>query len=98
MVSARLSRAGLLIDDPQYERIGTVGQPYMHLEVAIDPGGHHGVLSMLAGRDERTGDVNMAACGFQPDLLRELARLLLRAADEIERRHGRGESGLVVPT
>lgn len=80
--TTRMSRGGSLLPDPHLPRVGLVGEPGMQLEVALTKAGYHGVVTVLGGP-------NMAAAGFYPAMLREHAQHCLKAADEIERRHGR---------
>lgn len=90
MTATRFTRSGRLATSTEYPRVGLIGPPGMQFEVALTRDGMHGVITVLGGE-------NMAACGFPPDMLREGARLMNEAAAQIERRHGKGESGLVVP-
>lgn len=86
--ATRLTRSGRLVEDPRWPRIGIIGEPGMQVEVATNPERTHGVLTLLGGS-------NMAAAGFPPDMLRKHAEHCRRVADEIERHHGRQESGRV---
>lgn len=84
--ATRVSQGGRLVADPRWPRQNIVGDPGMQVELATNPERTHGVITVLGGS-------SMAACGFPPDLLRDHAQACLKLADDIERIHGRQESG-----
>lgn len=78
----RFMREGKIMSSLAWPRVGTVGEPGRMFEVAHDLARTNVVLCVLGGDA-------LAGAGMKPSEARQLADLLLIAAAEVERGHGR---------